>query len=445
MGEKRQRKQQTRRRRATARSGSRPSARGPRGARGAGAAIERETERELASLLGTMAEIAAADAHAPCDALEAEQWASGMVGMWRVGPLPDPDADRLFGPGLVRALEGVGDAGALATLRALAAVGAESYAGRARAAADRLGDAGVAEPPWSRDVGRMRPEAAVLMHEPTFDDGASVMVEFAAPGGERHTLGVYIDHNMGGLVKDVFIAGPLAEVHERFSEADAQKGGLALRELDLAEARARVEDALDILDHTFDPPVDEDVRPLRALIAARMRALPEGRATPDELEELAPEERERLLTDFLESPEGRRWRGDDDAEDAASLAIDFGADYNHGGPLRWSPVVVEIFLTSWLPRKVAREREFFEQVPAVLKDWVAYAGRRRGVPASRLREATAAVRRYRREMLKAVEDPGAWGPAKAFAVAAQRAGVDLSDDDAVGEFVERYNDNRLAG
>jgi hypothetical protein len=60
--------------------------------------------------------------------------------MWRFGPLPDPggDADRLIGKALVRALEQLGGPGALVALRALAAVGADSYATQARAAAERL-------------------------------------------------------------------------------------------------------------------------------------------------------------------------------------------------------------------------------------------------------------------------------------------------------------------
>ena len=48
-------------------------------------------------------------------------------------------------------------------------------------------------------------------------------------------------------------------------------------------------------------------------------------------------------------------------------------------------------------------------------------------------------------MLDAVSDPDAWAPAKAFAVAARSAGVDLSDPAAVDEFVERYNEHLQAG
>jgi hypothetical protein len=81
----------------------------------------------------------------------------------------------------------------------------------------------------------------------------------------------------------------------------------------------------------------------------------------------------------------------------------------------------------------------------VLPDWVAYAGSRRGIPPEALDEAIEAVAAYRDEMLDAVSDPDAWAPAKAFAVAARSAGVDLSDPAAVDEFVERYNEHVQAG
>jgi hypothetical protein len=211
-----------------------------------------------------------------------------------------------------------------------------------------------------------------------------------------------------------------------------------------AEARARIEAALYMLDHTYDPPVDDDVGALRGLIDGRVRQLPDGFELPEAYEELSVEERERLLAEFLTSPEGRRWRGDEGAEDVVETAIWFGADYNHGGPLRWSVVVVEIFMTSWLPRKVTRESAFFERVTEVLPDWVRYAGRVRGVPAEPLSEAAEAVQLFRDEMLEALNEPDAWGPAKTFAVAAQAAGVDLTDPDALNAFVEKFNEGLAA-
>jgi hypothetical protein len=311
----------------------------------------------------------------------------------------------------------------------LGAVAAPSHAAAAQAAAGRLAAAGLPEPAWAGELAPPEPTAALLVYEEAFDDGVSVVVEFGT-----HTLGVYVDHNLGGLVKDVFLAGSLAEVGE-----SSATPGVSLRELDLAEARARIEAALYELDHTLDPPVSEDVGSLRALVEARIRQLPSGFELPDPYREVPPDERQALLDGFLASPEGARWQRHEAAEDVAALAIDFGADYNHGGPLRWSPVVVELFMLDWLPRKVAREPGMFERVPDVLPDWVRYAGRRRGVPEDMVREAADAVADFEREMLETVDDPAAWGPAKAFAAAALGAGVDLTDSEQVEAFIGRYN------
>ena len=132
------------------------------------------------------------------------------------------------------------------------------------------------------------------------------------------------------------------------------------------------------------------------------------------------------------------------AENVVELAIEFGVCYNHGGPLRWSPVVVEIFMTSWLARKATVEEELFERVPDVLCDWVKFAGHRRGIPAAPLREAVAAVKQFRKEMLESAHDADSWGPAKALVMAAKEAGVDMTDPDAIGEFIEQMNEGLTA-
>jgi hypothetical protein len=272
--------------------------------------------------------------------------------------------------------------------------------------------------------------AALALLDEVFDDGASILIEFAQPNAEPHTLGLYIDNNLGGIVKDAFVAGPLGEVRERFPDLCA---------LDLAEARTRLERALDVLDHTSDPPVGKDVDRLRGFMYARAGLLPGGVVLPDELEGLPSDERESVLSDFLSSAEADRWRDDADAEGIAVMAIAFGVDYNHGGPLRWSPGVVEIFMSDWLPRAVPGELGFFERVPEVLRDWVAYAGRQRGVPAAAIDQAVGAVDLFRETMLDAVVDPERWGPAKRFVMAAQAAGVDPTDTKALNQFAERYN------
>jgi len=395
-------------------------------------------------MLAELAEIVVGDAHEPNDALGAERWASCLLGALNVGRIIDAGIRERFRADLVPAVEALGSAEALATLRALSGVGVSTERERARAAADRLAACGVREPVWASGVGAGRPVAAALQYEEAFDDGVSVIVEFDGHGEEPYTLGIYIDHNVGGLVKDVFLAGPLSDVRAKLSVRAPNGVQLAVRDLELAEARARIVAALDVLDHTYDPPVDEDVSRLRALIEARVNLLPAGFEFGDEYEDIPQADRERMLEAFLASMPGKRWVGDEHAEDVVATAIDFGADYNYGGPLRWSPVVVEIFMT-WVVRMVIHEPAFFARVPDVLVDWVAYAGGLRDVPSAALNEAIEAVAAYRDDMLDAVSDPDAWGPAKAFAVAAHSAGVDLSDSAALDEFVEQYNGQLQAG
>jgi hypothetical protein len=159
-------------------------------------------------MLAGIAELTARDADQPEDALDAEQWASTILGMMHAAPLPPgEDIAATFLPGFMAALESLGTRKALAALRALAAVTAPDYVTAARMAGDRLAATGLREPVWGADLGDARPTAAALMCEEAFDDGASVMVEFTAPNVETHTIGIYIDHNMGGLAKDVFLAG----------------------------------------------------------------------------------------------------------------------------------------------------------------------------------------------------------------------------------------------
>jgi hypothetical protein len=131
------------------------------------------------------------DAKTPADALDAECWASELLSTFRDTPLPDGDAEEVFVPALVRALEQRGSANALATLRALSAVGSETHRKRAAAAADRLLARGRPEPKWASQVGRAEPVCATLMFEDAFDDGMSVFIEYAMPGCTNHTRDLY--------------------------------------------------------------------------------------------------------------------------------------------------------------------------------------------------------------------------------------------------------------
>lgn len=397
-------------------------------------------DRELAGMMDRMVEVVLRNGRGIESGLEAECWASDVIATWADHNPLSSDGVNVFLPAFVRALERRGTEKALSLLRALTAVGGEAITKRSSAAADRLSARQVREPRWLEQLGRAQPRRALLIAEETFDDGLSVLIEFVHPAEEAVTCGIYVDHNLGGLVKDLFLVGvPLDEVQAMLRERAPAGVGLVVRELDLAEARARVHRALEILERTLDPPVDDEVWSLRALLDTWITRLPHGFELPAKFEDFSSEERDQLLGEFLDSRFGKRWRADEVAADAAETIIDFGADYNYGGPLRWSPVVVEIFMVSWLPRKITGDDQFFSRIADVLPDWVSFAARTRAVPDELLLETTAAVAEYRQAMLNAVNDPTAWGPAKAFATAAMTAGIDLADQTAVDQFIDRYN------
>ncbi|MEA2182200.1 MAG: hypothetical protein QOF69_1385 [Solirubrobacteraceae bacterium] len=179
MSEKRHRQQQRRqRRKAAARPGSNHPGR-PAGGD--------DVDRELAKLLADMAAMTAREAHEAADALEAEQWASTIIGTWHARPMPGQNVEAMFFPGYVDALARLGTAAALASLRALAAAGADPHGRRASAAADRLAARGHAEPPWSIELGHVQPTAAALMSEEAFDDGVQAEVQRFI---ERYTDGL---------------------------------------------------------------------------------------------------------------------------------------------------------------------------------------------------------------------------------------------------------------
>lgn len=400
----------------------------------------RRVPGSAASLLADLARSLVKEAATLESALDAEQWASYVEGVWRSrGPL-EREATEAFARDLIKALERRGGDAARAGLTAMGAVCSEPAGRHARAAAGRLASKGAAEPAWAPELGTATPTAAMLMYDEVFDDGVNVLVEFDHPDA-LHVLGVYIDHNLGVMAKDAFLGGTLAEITE--IAADRGSEPVTLVPLGLDEAAARIAHAIELTDMTLAPPVGEDFWSLRALVDVRLAALPDPGERPDR-PQVSIEEREALVQAFRASEDGAPFATDQDALDIASFAIDFCADYVDGRPLRWSPVVVELFMADWLPRKVLAERETFERVPEVLPAWIRHAGRLRGVPPVAIEATAAAVEEWTEAMLEALDDQESFSPAKQFMAAAIAAGVDPSDPSDLERFVGDWNDGRAA-
>jgi len=240
-------------------------------------------------------------------------------------------------------------------------------------------------------------------------DGDNVLVGARTATGHPLTAVVYIDHNFGTLVKDAFVADDTAEsVLAQLRTASGDDPDVSVDELDPANARARIEQAIERHAHTV-PPLDTDSWPAsRALIEWIARHLPQGGAgyvRP----EWSEDDREALTERFFASPFGRG-HDDTDREMLDSL-LWFACDYGPGDPLRWSPVAVEMLLGDWLPRKVIADVDFLARAPALLRSFIRYSHAERGIRSSLTEETLAAVDQHEADYQQAIRSPQLHGPA----------------------------------
>jgi hypothetical protein len=402
---------------------------GLRGSRGATrpAAIARRIVREVTGL---------------ADPLEVELWASHMLGtMWeqRTGlPLDESeDYALVYGRPLMEAVARTGAPGARTALAAIAAVDDGELGGLARGLADGLPML-ESEPSWLPCVGETAVTSAAVMRDDVFDDGFTVFLEARHATGDAHAVGVYIDNNLGVMAKDILLADSIDRVAEIMRGNPSEGGELRLDRIEPAAAAAEIHAAMELTEMTLDPPVSEEYAALRALAMLRADEVP-GVTSRPEREEMSVAERDILREEFLSSPEGRGFAADGDEAFAASLAIDFCADYVDGRPLRWSPVVVELFMAGWVPRKVLADDDLLATLPSALDAWVRFAGRKRGIPEWAIETTREAIPRWRDEMTSAGSNPASGGPAKQFLMAAQEAGVDVTDQEALTTFMAGWN------
>ena len=379
--------------------------------------------------------------------LTVESWASQVWSIWATSELIGMDPVEVFAGGLIKYAAKQATPGALMVLRALGAVAPEPYGSRAEREAERLASAGVPDRRWAAVVGTGEPTVAWLSYDPIDDDGVCVMVEFDGPAGPS-TIGMVVDHNLGGLAKDTLVApAQMSEVLAKLQEGDDEPGRINYREIPVKEAAERWTEALETTDMTLDPPTSDDFDVLRALVTARLSKLPPGRGTPVP-SEISEKERDQLLAQFLDSDEtvGLWGSSSEDSrgdviEQLAQHILAFSLDYVLGTPLRFSPVMVEIFCLDWAPGKVAIDGDGFRLLPDVLAAWIRFVGRRRGIPDEAIAEAVEVAYEYAPEMIELSQDPEEWGPAKILVLGIQQRGIDPTDQAALDEFVDEVNRN----
>jgi hypothetical protein len=357
-------------------------------------------------------------------------FASGLVDLLSPGPFDGADHTEQL-PAVIDGLGSMERAEALAILRGLAAVLPELEAMRARRAADTLAASGVREPAWAAQVGRAVVTEAWLMSH-VLGDGDNVMLACRYPDGREHTLVVYIDHNLGTLVKDAFVGPP--DVVKQFREL-VDDDDTTIEPIEPADAAARIRPAAELSSITV-PPIETDMWPaMRALLDARLATVP-ANGSPPQRPDLSEAERDRLIDDFLAADEGNPWRDDPEAVGITHQLVWFRCDHGDGRPLRWSTVVVEMLLTDWFPRKVAGPASMHAKVPDALRSWIRFAGRTSAVPPRLVNDTLAAVDELAEDFHARSPNPESWGAARSTVQQMLELGVDLTDPDAVISHLE---------
>ena len=296
----------------------------------------------------------------------------------------------------------------LACIRQLA--GAELVRARARRA---LATRRHPLPEWLAHLGQATVYRAVEMTEP-LGDGDDVVVGLRLASGHEFCLLTYIDHNVGTIVKDGFAvpggaADLMAQLRGKSTDPD-----IRFADLDLAEARARIDAAVAAGARTW-PAYESGTWPAcRPLVEWAARLMPPG-GLGYQRRDWTDAERTGLAGRFFASEFAADLDDDGDYRSLLDEFIWFGADFGPGDPVRWSPVAVEIIMIDWIPRKLRADVRYLAKAPRLLRAFVRYCHRDRNIRAGLTAETLAAVDHFEPEYQQVIRSPRLQGPAALLA------------------------------
>lgn len=255
-------------------------------------------------------------------------------------------------------------------------------------------------PDWLTGLDRARLDSDVWFMTHVLGDGDDYLLGVTLPSGESLSALVYVDHNMGTVVKDAFV------VPEPLEDLAIKMGTLiddpdqSLTRTDPATTRAVIEAAIDSGSRLF-PPLTSDSWPMcRPLLEWIVRMLPTGGVAP-EWREWSREETAAVAAEFFASPFGAAL-DDDDHRGLLESVLWFCTDYAPGDPWRWSPVTVEMLLADWFPRKVIAEPAYLAKLPDLVRAYIRYCHDRNGIRAELTAETLAAVEQREPEYLQLI-------------------------------------------
>ncbi len=276
-------------------------------------------------------------------------------------------------------------------------------------------------PGWLEHLGESEVYRAVAMVH-VLGDGDNIILALRLPDRQELSVVVYIDHNLGTVVKDAFIVpGPIAELLE-FMRSKVEDPDVEWLDVGLADARARIDEAMRLGDMMF-PPLETETWPAcQPIVEWVGRLLPEG-GTGYLRPEWGDRAKRQLTERFFSSSVGAPL-DDRDRRGLFESFLWFGTDYGPGDPMRWSPVAVEMILVDWIPRKIVAGAKYLSQAPELLRSFIRFCHADRGIRRELTDETLAAVDQYEPEYQRLIRSPRPQGPAAILAA----MGVTDSDE-----------------
>ena len=314
--------------------------------------------------------------------LDAELMVSELLGTWwpqRHHTAGGAGVEQVVGEGLVEYAAGQPSPAALALLSGVACLGTPRQAVAAEQAAIQMIDSGVRAPAWADHLGAVT-AAECYVNSDEWGDQDEIICVFSYAGEEPHALVSLVDYNTEGMVRDGWVTSRVDKLLEHCRQAAEGKPADAFKQIEPTHVRRVLQAALDATDAAEDPPVSESFASYHAFIRARIRALPPtaGRGLRAR-RQWSKERRALIAAEFLASDEAEDLSDRQAASRVVDRIIDFGCDQDSGRPLRMSPVKVQNFMLSWLPRRVMLSAADQDAMPHVLAAWVRWAGHKRGL------------------------------------------------------------------
>ena len=296
-------------------------------------------------------------------------------------------------------------------------------------------------PDWLTRLDQARAEPKVWFMTHVLGDGDDYLVGATLPSGHSLSALVYVDHNLGTVVKDAFVVPEslddmVEKVLSTMTDPDQ-----SMTRVDAATARAVIEEAI-AHGSLMYPPSESDSWPMcRPLVEWMLRLLPSGGVAP-ERREWSDEETAAIARGFFTSDFG----ADLDRPDERGLlgsVLWFGTDYGPGDPLRWSPVNVEMVLADWFPRKIVADAAYLAKLPDLLRAFIRYCHDRKGIRAALTEETLDAVDEWEPQYQRVIRTDRPQGPA-ALLAAMMPPSVD-DDDLSVPEIMLEGLDRKVGG